>query len=648
MVNILLCAACKKKEVDPPAGIIQLAQVKAGVILLAFDGTTKDIPIDSTFRIIFNDNLAMASVQNALHLIKMSDNSPVDFQYTYNPSDLKTIILTPNQPLINSTSYQLQITSAIKGINNESFPGVEINFTTIAGKLVLEGITINGTGFLPPTHPQNIDYENIHLDINFSLPLDSLNYQSSFILSGSVPLSISLSADNKTVTITNAAVLTGYKRYYFNISSNLKSKSGFPFDGFINYFFTGLDTSYKFPPIPDNELLDLVQHQTFRYFYDFAHPACGMARERNTSGDVVATGGTGFGVMALIVGIERGFITRTQGLDRLAQILGFLETCDRFHGAWPHWINGSTGKAIMVFPNDDGADLVETSYMVEGLITMRQYLQPGIPEENELIGRITVLVDAVEYDWFTQGQNVLYWHWSPNNGFIINMKIEGYNETLITYIVAASSTTHSISPAVYHQGYARSGGIVNGNTYYGYVLPLGYAYGGPLFFTHYTFLGVDPRNLSDQYANYWEQNVNQSLINWAYCVDNPKKWIGYSTDSWGLTASDNPWGYNAQSPTNDLGVISPTAAVSSLPYTPEQSMAAIRHFYFILGDRLWGPYGFYDAFDVTEGWWANSNIAIDEGPIICMIENYRTALLWDLFMSSAEVQQGLSKLGFTY
>jgi len=230
----------------------------------------------------------------------------------------------------------------------------------------------------------------------------------------------------------------------------------------------------------------------------------------------------------------------------------------------------------------------------------------------------------------------------------MNMRIQGYNETLITYIMAAASTTHTITSEVYNQGYARSGGMVNGNTYQGYLLPLGPPYGGPLFFTHYSHLGLDPRNLQDNYANLWQQGVNMSLINWSYCVDNPKDWVGYSDASWGLTASDNPWGYSAHSPTNDLGVITPTAAVSALPYTPEQSMDAIRQFYFILGDKLWGEYGFYDAYDVTEGWWASSYLAIDQGPIVCMVENYRTGLLWDLFMSAPEVQQGLDKLGFTY
>jgi hypothetical protein len=493
---------------------------------------------------------------------------------------------------------------------------------------------------------QDINRENITIEVHFSDPLDSLNYQSYFTIFPGISPLFSLSDNNQKVTITNPSILKDYTHYYFTISEELKSKDGNPFDGFNNSFYTELDSTLKFPLITDDELLTLIQQQTFRYFYDFAHPSCGLARERNSSGDIVTIGGGGFGVMALIVGIERGFITRSEGLTRLNKILGFLETCDRFHGAWPHWLNGSTGKTVPFTEKDNGADLVETSYMVEGLITMRQYLDPNITGEKDLINRIDVLNNGVEYDWFTRGQNVLYWHWSPNYGWEMNMQIRGYNETLITYIVAAVSTTHPVSADVYHQGYARNGGIKNGNSYYGYKLPLGEAYGGPLFFTHYSFLGLDPRNLKDNYADYWEQNVNQSLINHAYCKDNPKGFVGYSDQSWGLTASDNPWGYNAHSPTNDLGVITPTAAISALPYTPEQSMDAIKHFYYILGDRLWGEYGFYDAFDVTAGWWANSYLAIDQGPIICMIENYRSQLLWNLFMSHPEVGTGLTKLGF--
>ena len=298
---------------------------------------------------------------------------------------------------------------------------------------------------------------------------------------------------------------------------------------------------------------------------------------------------------------------------------------------------------------DNGADLVETAFLVQGMLTVRQYLDPGIPQEMDLINLINELWEGVEWDWFRkEDENVLYWHWTPDYEWQINLPIRGHNETQIVYVLAAASPYHSIDKVVYDEGYARSGNILNGNIYYGYELPLGPEKGGPLFFSHYSYLGMDPRNLQDEYADYWDQNKNHTLINQAYCIDNPRNYIGYSEDCWGLTASDEKGGYSAHSPTNDRGVVTPTAAISSLPYTPEKSMAAIRHFYYMLGDRLWGEYGFYDAFNITEEWVASSYLAIDQGPIICMIENYRSGLLWELFMSAPEIQNGLKKLNFSY
>jgi hypothetical protein len=620
--------------------------VTVGNTPLTLRGPNKNLPADSAINLQFDLKLDPSTVANSL-LLSGPGQVPVLSNIRLSP-DFSGIRLTPLQGLQGLTNYTLKISSVIKGACGESFSGAVYSFTTINGKLKIETITVNNTPFPANVHPYNIGFKNLNIQLSFSNPLDTANYKSNFTLSGNQVLNIVFSADYKSVTITNSTALKGYTRYYFTVLNDLKGKNGFTFDGYYNYFYTALDSTPKFPPIPDEDLLTLIQEQTFRYFYDFAHPACGMARERNSSGDIVTTGGSGFGIMALVVGMSRNFITRDQGLARLGKVLTFLETCDRFHGAWPHWMNGNTGKVVPFADKDDGGDIVETSYMIEGLFTIRQYLDSANVNEKPLIQRINALANGVEYDWYTREENVLYWNWSPDYGWAVNVKVQGYNETLITYILAAASTTHPVTAAVYHQGYARNGDIKNGKSFYGYVLPLGEDYGGPLFFTHYTYLGLDPRNLSDEYANYWEQNVNQSMINYSYCVANPKHYQGYSTHCWGLTASDNPWGYDAQSPTNDLGVITPTAAVSALPYTPVQSMNAIKHFYYILGDRLWGNYGYYDAFDVTEGWWATSYLAIDEGPIICMIENYRSQLLWNLFMSSPEVTASLQKLGFTY
>ena len=404
--------------------------------------------------------------------------------------------------------------------------------------------------------------------------------------------------------------------------------------------------------LSDTALLTLVQKQTFKYFWDFAHPVSGMARERSNPAygygdEVVTTGGTGFGVMAIIVAVERGWITRDSAARHLLKMVAFLSKADAYHGVFPHWLNGATGKTIPFSRKDDGADLVETSYLFQGLLCVRQYFDQDNNVESQLRNRINWLWNDVEWDWFTKGgEEVLYWHWSPNNGWAMNFPVRGYNECLIMYVLAASGERYPVSSAVYHRGWAQSNFFKNGKEFYGIKLPLGFDYGGPLFFSQYSFLGLDPTNLTDRYANYWEQNKNHTLINRAWCIDNPQKFKGYGENCWGLTASDNFEGYNAHAPGNDLGVITPTAALSAFPYTPEYSMQALKHFYFDLGDKIWSDYGFVDAFSETNNWYATNYLAIDQGPIIVMIENYRTGLLWKLFMSCPEIQNGLKKLDF--
>lgn len=402
--------------------------------------------------------------------------------------------------------------------------------------------------------------------------------------------------------------------------------------------------------LSDEELLDLVQEQTFNYFWDFAEPNSGMARERSQdnayggqSPNLVTTGGTGFGLASFPTAVERGWITRAEALIRLDKILNFLEEVPTYHGVYSHWYLGNSAETWPFSTLDNGGDLVETAFLIQGLMICREYFS-----DDEVASRITKIWADVEWDWYTQGENVLYWHWSTNYNFQIDLEIKGWNEALIVYVLAASSPTHSISKEVYTIGWASNGGIVTNRTHYGNNMPLGPAFGGPLFFSHYSFIGLDPRNLQDQYANYWDQNTAHTLINYEYCVINPKDFEGYGPDSWGLTASDSRTGYEAHSPTNDLGVITPTAALSSFPYTPEKSMAALRYFYEEQGDVLWGDLGFYDAFSEEYNWVADGYLAIDQGPIVAMIENYRTQLPWNLFMANPEVKNGLDKLGFSY
>lgn len=491
--------------------------------------------------------------------------------------------------------------------------------------------------------------------ISFSAPVDLASAKSSiqFTTAAGANFPILINAENSdsTIHISAQTALSPITKYSLSIGKNLQSKK----QNLLNSDFTitivsAIDSTDKFPSIPIDSLLTLVQKQTFKYFWDFGHPVSGLARERNTSGDVVTSGGSGFGIMAIPVAINRKFITRVEGLERMQKIVGFLKNkAIIFHGAYPHWFNGSTGEVFSFSTNDNGADLVETSYLMMGLLTVRQYFDRSNTTEITLRNDINELWNAVEWDFFRKNDsNTLYWHWSSNLGWIMNMPIHGWNECLITYILAASSTTHSIPKSVYDNGFASNGGIKNNKSFYEIPLPLGPDYGGPLFFEHYTFLGINPNGLSDSYANYQIQTQNHTRINYEYCRTNPKNYFGYSKNCWGLTASDTDIGYKASSPTNDVGIIAPTAALSSMPYAPKESIEALNFYYYKLGNKIWGKYGFVDSFSLHRVWFADSYLAIDQGPIICMIENYRSGLLWNLFMSAPEVKDGLTKLGFKY
>lgn len=414
--------------------------------------------------------------------------------------------------------------------------------------------------------------------------------------------------------------------------------------------------------VEDDSLLNEVQYQTFQYFWDAAEPNSGLARERFHEDDIypsndkhiITTGGSGFGLMAIIVGVERGFIKRSEAIERFGQILSFLETADRFHGAYPHWLNGETGEVKAFSAKDDGGDLVETAFLIQGLLTVRQFLDEAIPSEKKMAQRITKIWEEVEWDWYTKGsEDVLYWHWSPNHGWDMNFPVGGYNECLIMYVLAASSPTHPIDAKVYHHGWARNGAITNDTSVYGLPTILDhFEYAdkavGPLFWAHYSYLGLNPKNLNDKYGNYWDLNKNHALIQFRYAVENPNDFEGYGENMWGLTSSYSMNGYAGHNPSDDLGVISPTAALSSFPYTPNESMQFLKFLYEPERDTLIGKYGPYDAFSFEYNWSLPRYLAIDQGPIPVMIENYRTGLIWELFMRNKEIESGLSKLGFYY
>ena len=503
------------------------------------------------------------------------------------------------------------------------FPKAMVVSARVDGKRVSGGGSVGDISLMP------------EIAIEFTRAVKADEASLSFVSFTGGELTVRLKENDATVLLfTPVQPLSPTKQYRFTLAQGEYFGVAVQ-KAFSLYFTTKDDGSQKFPTISDEELLDLVQEKTFGYFWDYAHPVSGLARERYGSGDTVTSGGSGFGIMALPVGVERGYITRDEAAARMRTILSFLTgKAERFHGAFSHWLNGSTGKAIAFSEKDNGGDLVETAFLMEGLLTVSRYFDRE--DEADIRGAIDSLWRDVEWDWYTRGgQNVLYWHWSPNYEWAMNMRIQGWNEALIVYVLAASSPTHPVGKTVYDQGWGRGGSMKPTQN-------------GPLFFAHYSFLGLDPRHLKDAYADYWAQNVAHARYNYEYCVRNPGGHAGYSADCWGLTASDYPQGYTASSPSSDSGTIAPTAALASFPYTPEESLAALHTFYYIYGDRLFGPYGFYDAFNLDNSWFASSYIAIDQGPIIVMLENYRSGLLWQLFMQNADIQQGLTKLGFEF
>ena len=520
-----------------------------------------------------------------------------------------------------------------------------------SGPFLYSTATINDSVYTGAFY--NVDTTPV-IRLTFSAPVNSSSVAASVSLTGggaTIAATYSYSNNDTVLVIQPQSSLKPLTNYTLTVSNSLRSTADSVLKNTVKLnFVTEIDSTDKFPRISDSALLTLVQQQTFNYFWSAANPTSGMALER-ISQTQVTTGGSGFGVMSMLVGVQRSFITRAQALTRITTIVNFLtNNATTFHGAFSHWLDGTTGATIPFSTQDNGGDIVETSYMIAGLLCARQYFNSTTDAgEISLRTAINNLYNNVQWNWYRQNsQNVLYWNWSPTYNFAINVQVRGWCEALIAYVLAASSPVDSnaIPTIVYSNGWANNGGMKNGNSYYGIQLPLGPAYGGPLFFAHYSFLGINPNGLSDTYANYWTQDTAHARINYLYCVNNPGHFNGYSDSCWGLTASDEQNGYSAHAPGNDDGVISPTAAISSLPYTPAESMAALRFFYYKLGDKLWGQYGFIDAFNMTNVWFDNDFVAIDQGPQIVMIENYRTGLLWNLFMSCPEIQAGMTKLGF--
>ena len=517
---------------------------------------------------------------------------------------------------------------------------MKINLLLLSVYLIMNIVSL-AQDITPPATPQNVvgvGYEK-HIDIDWweNSESDLAGYKIYRGVNGIYTFFTNVSKDISYKTIYIGSI---GKAYYFKVSAYDNAGNESPLSDSL------VITTHE---MTDDEFLDMTERATLRYFYEYGHPVSGLARERLNSGETCTIGGSGFGVMSIVVGAYRGYISRNQAAARIYKISDFLKNkADKFHGAFPHWINGTSGKVIPFSQYDNGGDLIETSFMIQGLLAARQYFDGDDSVEIKIRQNITSIWEGVEWDWYKRYSysTYLYWHWSPNYAWQMNMRIIGPSEGMIAYLLAIASPTHSVNPGLFYVGWASSNSYKNSKSFYGIPLYVGWDYGGPLFFAHYSFLGFDPRNKKDKYTNYFVNNRNHSLINRAYCIANPKSRTGYSDVCWGLTASDDPDGYAVHEPFNDNGTIAPTAAISSMPYTPKESLDALKHFYRTFGSSVWGEYGFKDAFNETRGWFGNSYLAIDQGPIICMIENYRSGLLWEKFMSNPETQPMLDAIGF--
>ena len=393
---------------------------------------------------------------------------------------------------------------------------------------------------------------------------------------------------------------------------------------------------------PDKLLTD-VQRASFDYFYLYAHPVSGLARaSARRDPDICAIGASGMGLFNLGVGIERGFITRQEGAEQTLKELRFLsETADRFHGAFPHFINGRTGAVIPFSKYDDGADIVETAYLMEGVLFAREYFSGTNAEETEIRSLANSLWRGVEWDWFVNQSSpipAMIWHWSPKYSFKVNLFILGFNECQIVYVLALASPTHPIQSKCYWEGW-ESGNYAAEGMQYGVHIQIGgwSDVGPPLFFTHFSYLGLDPHLLTFRGRSYFDHFRDFCRVQVLYAESKSEVHKGYGP-LWGITASAGPDGYRAFAPgLNDNGTLAPTASLSSMPYVPAESKSCLLEMYQNYGKQLWGPFGFYDAFNFSRNWVSKTYLCIDEGPIAPMIENYRTGLCWNTFMKAPEI-----------
>lgn len=404
------------------------------------------------------------------------------------------------------------------------------------------------------------------------------------------------------------------------------------------------DNTYA--PMVVRSAMNEQQQKVVNYFFTGANEQTGMALNSSSNKTILTTGATGFGIMNLIIGVERGWINREEAARQIVKITRFLKRADRFAGAWAHWYKPD-GRMVPFGSQMQAGEIVETAFMMGGLLTASEYFTGGSDDEKEIRKATEEFWNSIEWNHFVK-DGMLYWIWHQDKNSY-ELPLVGWNETLLVYILAmAAPDAHKVSPDIYKncwQGYNFAN--LTRKTY-GYSLPLGTDdNGGPLFLSQYSFLGLDPRYMQDQYAFYWTQNVSHTLINRHYCVYEAPKEYRYSEYDWGLTAcegcGEHP-DYMSRDPKNDDGIIAPTAALSAFPYTPFYSTQVLLNLKNNYSD-LNGKYGFGVSYCPADKSVGKNYLAMEHAPIAIMMENYRSGLIWKLLMQNEHVQKGLQLAG---
>jgi hypothetical protein len=399
----------------------------------------------------------------------------------------------------------------------------------------------------------------------------------------------------------------------------------------------------------DEAFLELVQHTAFDYFWYEVNPKNGLIKDRSSNPSLSSIAAVGFGLSALTVGIDRGWISREAGRHRVLTTLTFLANIPQgpepdaggYKGFYYHFLDMHTGRRAW----DTELSTIDTALLLGGVLHVRQYFNQPDAAEARIRTLADTLYQRVEWPWMQVRSAKICHGWEPERGFL-PYDWGGYNEAMILYLLALGSPTFPVKAdawSAWTSSYAWE-------SHYGHE----FVTFPPLFGHQYSHVWVDFRNTQDAYMrekglDYFENSRRATLANRAYAIANPLGWDDYSNNVWGLTASDIPKSYLARGAPpaeNDDGTITPTAIGGSFAFTPHESLAALRHIYSTYRTQIWGPYGFKDAFNPSMKWFASDYLGIDQGPIVLMIENYRTDRIWDAFMQHAAIQHGLKRAGF--